>query len=90
MTMPSLIWGSPQSLATALLLLGVAAVTLVWSYSRARTSRSVKLGGAILKALGFLSHTAVFWNSARGPVITPGSTHNAIARSSRWTLAKIA
>ena len=53
MTMPSLIWGSPQSLATALLLLGVAAAALVWSYGRARTSRSVKLGGAILKGLGF-------------------------------------
>ena len=53
MTMPSLIWGSPQSLATALLLLGVATVVLVWSYGRARASRSVRIGGAILKGLGF-------------------------------------
>jgi hypothetical protein len=53
MTMPSLIWGSPQSLATALLLLGVATATLVWSYGRARTSGAVAFGGAFLKGLGF-------------------------------------
>ena len=53
MTMPSLIWGSRESLTTALLLLVVAAVALVWSYGRARARRSVKIGAAILKGLGF-------------------------------------
>jgi hypothetical protein len=53
MTMPSLIWGSRQSLTTALVLLGIAAIVLLWSYARARTSRSVKVGCALLKAIGF-------------------------------------
>jgi hypothetical protein len=53
MTMPALIWGSKQSLAIALGLMGTAAITLAWSYGRARTSRSVKVGCAVLKALGF-------------------------------------
>ena len=53
MTMPSLIWGSPQWMTAALVLLGVAAATILWSYTRATTKRSVKIAAAILKALGF-------------------------------------
>jgi uncharacterized membrane protein len=53
MTMPSLIWGSPQWLTGALLLLGVAAVTILWSYYRAGTKPAVKIAAATLKALGF-------------------------------------
>jgi uncharacterized membrane protein len=53
MTMPSLIWGSPQWIVGALLLLGLATLALSWSYARARTSPSVRLGAAFLKALGF-------------------------------------
>jgi uncharacterized membrane protein len=53
MTMPSIIWGSPQWLAGAAVLVGVAAVLLLWSYGRARTTRSVKVAGALLKTLGF-------------------------------------
>ena len=36
MTMPSLIWGSPQWMTGALVLLGLAAAALLWSYARAR------------------------------------------------------
>ncbi len=39
MTMPSLIWGSPQWMTGALVLLGIAAATILWSYARARTKR---------------------------------------------------
>ena len=53
MTMPSLIWGSPQWMTGALVLLGVAAAAILWSYARAGTKRSVKIAAAILKALGF-------------------------------------
>lgn len=53
MTMPSIIWGSPQWLSGACLILGVAALSLLWSYGRARTTRSVKIAGALLKAVGF-------------------------------------
>jgi uncharacterized membrane protein len=52
MTMPSLIWGSPQWMTGALVLLGIAAATILWSYARAGTKRSVKIAATILKALG--------------------------------------
>ena len=35
MTMPSLIWGSPQWMTGALVLLAVAAAAILWSYVRA-------------------------------------------------------
>ena len=53
MTMPSLIWGSPHWMTGVLVLLGVAAATILWSYTRAGTKRSVKIAAAILKTLGF-------------------------------------
>lgn len=53
MTTPSIIWGSPQWLTGACLIIGVAVVSLLWSYGRARTTRSVKFAGALLKAVGF-------------------------------------
>jgi len=53
MTMPSLIWGSPHWMGAVIVLLGVATAAILWSYSRARTKRSVKIGAAILKVLGF-------------------------------------
>ena len=53
MTMPSLIWGSPHWMTGALVLLGVAAATILWSYVRAGTKRSVRIAAATLKALGF-------------------------------------
>ena len=53
MTMPSLIWGSPQWMTGAMVLLGIAATTILWSYVRAGTKRPVKIVAAALKALGF-------------------------------------
>src|SRR5262249_3667316 len=53
MTMPSLIWGSPQWIATAAILTGCAAAVLVWSYARASAARAVRLSAAILKGIGF-------------------------------------
>jgi uncharacterized membrane protein len=53
MKLPSLIWGSPDWLPIALLLIAVATATLLWSYLRARAKRSVRIGCAILKWLGF-------------------------------------
>src|SRR5262249_30870298 len=53
MTLPSLVWGSPHWLTGALALLGVATVSLLWNYGRARAARSVRLGGAVLKAIAF-------------------------------------
>jgi hypothetical protein len=53
MTVPSLVWGSPEWLAGVLGVLGVATALLLWSYSRARTPLGVKLGCALLKAIGF-------------------------------------
>lgn len=53
MTIPSLIWGSPQWLAGACLLMVAAAGALLWSYGRARTKRSVRIAAAVLKAIGF-------------------------------------
>src|ERR1700736_2415379 len=53
MTLPSLVWGSPQWTVGALLLLAGAGVALIWSYTGARAPRRVRLGGAVLKAVGF-------------------------------------
>ena len=53
MTMPSLIWGSPQWMVAALVILSLAAAIIVWSYVRATTKRSVKIAAAILKVVGF-------------------------------------
>jgi uncharacterized membrane protein len=53
MTLPSLIWGSPQWLTAAACVLAVAAALLAWSYGRARAGRSVRVGCALLKAIGF-------------------------------------
>jgi uncharacterized membrane protein len=51
MTTPSVIWGSPQWLSTALGLLGVSIVLMLWSYLRAPTTPSVRLACALLKAV---------------------------------------
>lgn len=53
MTTTSLVLGSPQWLVGTSVLLGLAAVTLVWSYARVRAGRSVTVGCAFLKMLGF-------------------------------------
>ena len=53
MTTPSLVWGTPQWMPCALVLLGIAAVAILWSYARRGTARSVRLAAAILKLLGF-------------------------------------
>ena len=53
MTMPSLIWGSPQWMAGACALMIAAVGALLWSYGRARTKRSVRIACAVLKAIGF-------------------------------------
>jgi hypothetical protein len=53
MTLPSLIWGSPRWATAALVLMGVAGVSLLWSYGRARASWRVRLACATLKGLGF-------------------------------------
>jgi uncharacterized membrane protein len=53
MTLPSLIWGSPRWMTGALALMAVATVALLWSYGRARASRSVRLACAVLKGVGF-------------------------------------
>jgi uncharacterized membrane protein len=52
MTLPSLIWGSPQWMAVVFGLVGLAAVGLLWSYTRADAKRSVRIAAGILKALG--------------------------------------
>src|SRR6478735_7378739 len=53
MTMPSLIWGSPQWMMGAILLMAVATAALLWSYGRAPATGSVRVWAAVLKALGF-------------------------------------
>jgi hypothetical protein len=53
MTLPPLIWGSPHWMTGAIVLIGVATVTLLWSYIRARTKRSVRVCAAVLKGLAF-------------------------------------
>jgi uncharacterized membrane protein len=53
MTMPdSLIWGSPQWMTAAFVIVGAALASILWSYARARTARSVKIAGATLKVVG--------------------------------------
>jgi uncharacterized membrane protein len=52
MTVPTLVWGSPQWATVALLLAGVAAAVILWSYARARAARPVRVWAAVLKALG--------------------------------------
>ncbi len=53
MTLPSLIWGSPQWMAVTLGLVGLATAALLWSYTRAEAKRSVRIAAGVLKALGF-------------------------------------
>ena len=53
MTLPSLIWGSPQWMAVTLGLVGLGAAALLWSYTRAEAKRSVRIAAGVLKALGF-------------------------------------
>ena len=53
MTRLSVIWGSPQWMTVALAFSAVAAILILWSYSRAATKRSVKVPAALLKALAF-------------------------------------
>ena len=56
MTVPSLIWGAPDWIVPALGLLGVALLTLAYSYVRIGTSgakRSVRVTASVLKAIGF-------------------------------------
>ena len=49
----TLIWGSPEWLVAASVLMGVALVSLLWSYARAPVRPSVKILGALLKGVGF-------------------------------------
>jgi uncharacterized membrane protein len=53
MTMTSLVWGSPQWIAAALIIGSIAAAIVVWSYVRATTKHSLKIAAAILKVVGF-------------------------------------
>src|SRR5689334_17076279 len=53
MTARSLIWGSPEWLTWAALLMLAALAALAWSYARARTSPRVRAACAVLKGLGF-------------------------------------
>ncbi len=53
MTLPSLIWGSPQWMAVTVGLVGLAVAVLLWSYTRAEAKRSVRIAAGVLKALGF-------------------------------------
>jgi uncharacterized membrane protein len=53
MRLPSLIWGSPQWMAVTVGLVGLATAALLWSYTRARAKRSVRIAAGVLKAVGF-------------------------------------
>ena len=53
MRFPSLVWGSPQWMLGAAIVLGVAALALLWSYGRAPARRSVRIAAALLKGIGF-------------------------------------
>ena len=53
MTLPSLIWGSPQWMAVVLALVGLATIMLLWSYTRAEAKPSVRMAAGFLKAAGF-------------------------------------
>ena len=52
---PGLVLGEPRWLVAALVILGVAAVSLLWSYGRSGSSasRSVRVACALLKGAGF-------------------------------------
>ena len=52
-SLPGLAWGAPEWLVGALVLAGVAALSLLWSYARAPARPRVKVLGALLKGLGF-------------------------------------
>ncbi len=52
MRLPSLVWGSPQWMMGAAIVMGVAAVALLWSYGRAPVRRPVRIAAAILKGIG--------------------------------------
>ncbi len=54
---PGLVLGEPRWLVAALVLLGVAAASLLWSYARAGSSASpgVRVACALLKGFGFAS-----------------------------------
>ena len=56
MRFPSLIWGAPEWLTSAIVLLGVAFVALLYAYTRPgtqRAKRSVRIIASALKAVGF-------------------------------------
>ena len=53
MTTLSLVWGTPEWMTGALVLLGVATVAILWSYIRAGVRRPVRVAAATLKVLGF-------------------------------------
>ena len=53
MTLPSLIWGSPQWMAVTLGLVGLATAVLLWSYTRAEAKRSVQNCRRSLESPGF-------------------------------------
>jgi uncharacterized membrane protein len=55
MSLPTLVWGSPQWFATAAALAGLAALVLLWSYARAPGRPGLRLAAATLKAAGFLA-----------------------------------
>ena len=49
----ALLWGSPQWLAVAGVLMGVVLLLLAWNYSRAQARPTVRACAALLKAVGF-------------------------------------
>ncbi len=53
MTLPSLIWGSPQWMAAALVLWASRAPRSCGAMPATQARRGVRVGAAILKALGF-------------------------------------
>jgi uncharacterized membrane protein len=53
MTLPSLIWGSPEWTLAALSLAAVSAAVLIWGYARASGAPGVRLIAGTLKAMGF-------------------------------------
>jgi len=51
MSLPPVVWGSPEWTAVALCATAVALMAIVWSYARARTSGRVRVVCAVLKAV---------------------------------------